>query len=288
MTATWGATRAAPREVHLTYVNVQLQSRAVAARSEDGETRLASAEPVRFDVGPELSIDEFREMVVDHFAISPRKEVVLRWWDAVLENGHDFRHYRVSDGSRIDVFVKARPFSTLELIAAEQPLNRIRIQALDGTSVGLEGVTQETTPKQIKQILVEYKLMPGLAASNVDAARMCFSPLTPTLVPGKLPLLEDDQPIGGRAERVGARVNRWWQGCGAAAAGTAGARGGHAREVAAPGARTHYTRGQPAPTDRRARARSAIAGASVIDNDIFVLKFTPVAKDDKKGGKGKK
>jgi len=180
----------------LTHVHVQMQ-KPVAAVNEDGDPILAKAGTVPFDVTPEVTIDEFRDQLVSYFNITPRKKVTIRWWGKELEDGHDFRHYRVSDGSTLEVTLRTYTVTELRVVAEGRVLERIRIQSLRGKTVVVNDATRRTTPRQIKQELVEHKMIPGLVKSNVEGAKLCFSHLMPLLGPsGKMPELPDDEPIG--------------------------------------------------------------------------------------------
>ncbi|KAJ1621672.1 hypothetical protein T492DRAFT_1067953 [Pavlovales sp. CCMP2436] len=196
-TASWGASRAAPRAVKLTYVSVAMQIPVAAVSPDTGETMLGKAGVVRFDVAPDTSIDTLRELLVAHFAITPRKSVTIRWWGKTLEDGRDFGSYRVSDGAQLEVVLRSRSVTDIDQLARAVPLRRIRVQLLAGRScVIVENVSPSTTPRRIKQTLVEAKLLEGLTKANVDTAVLYFHAMTPLLMPGMLPAMDDDTPIG--------------------------------------------------------------------------------------------
>lgn len=193
--ATWGATRAAPLAVKLTHVNV-VMPKPVAAVTADGETKLARAEGVRLEVTPETSIEGLREQLIAHFRISPRKSVTIRWWGAELVDGHDLSHYRISDGSQLEVVLRSRTMTELEALAKERPLSRVRVQTFSGRCVTVENVLPTTTPRAIKQALVDAKLIDGFSKGNLATAVLYFAPMAPLFAPGTLPTLDDDKPIG--------------------------------------------------------------------------------------------
>jgi hypothetical protein len=203
--ATWN-TRTAPRDVKLEYVMVVFQ-KPVAALSADGETILAKPDAVRFAAAPDMPVDAFRAMLVERLAISPRKLVVIRWYGTELQDGRTLGQYRVSDGSTFDVSVKGMTISQLAELAKARPLERVRVQTLAGRSVTVDRVSAQTTPRQLRQIIVDKHLIEGLSKANAESTQFYFSHHTPLLAPGMLPLLADDAALGARRARHCSRAD---------------------------------------------------------------------------------
>lgn len=201
MATWWGATRTAPQKVNLTHVKILVQ-KPVAALSPEGETMLAKAGGIRYDVSPDLTIGELRQRLITHFAISPRKTVTIRWWGTTLEDQFTLKHYHVSEGGALEMVVKARTMTEIDALAKQVPLTRVRIQTLAGRCVTL-AATASTTPRELKQALVDEKLIPGLGKANEGKATLHFSAMAPLLAPGVLPPLVDDRPIGARCALAG-------------------------------------------------------------------------------------
>lgn len=195
--ATWGATRTAPRDVKLDYVMVVFQ-KPVAALSEDGETILAKPEPVRFAATADMPVDALRAAMVERFAISPRKHVVIRWYGAELQDGRTLGQYRISDGSVFDVSVKGLTISQLADRAKARPLERVRVQTLAGKSVTVKEITAQMTLRQLRQLIVDNRLVDGLSKANAESVLFYFSHHTPLLAPGTMPLLAEDTTLGAR------------------------------------------------------------------------------------------
>jgi hypothetical protein len=280
MATWWGASRPAPISVKLTHVNVVFQ-KPVAALSASGETKLARASGVRFDVMPEVTIDAFREQMIAHFGISPRKSVTIRWWGSALEDGRNFGSYRVSDGSQLEVTLNSLSVTQIDELAKRIPLSRVRVQTFTGRRVTVENVSASTTPRQLKQTLVESKQLEGLGKANADAAVLFFSAAIAPATPGMLPALSPDEPIGARpcaAAKVRSQTTREYRSpapclwpavrCGSSL--------------------TRAPRLCPSlcawlcPCIRASVFCARAGSAGVIDNDMLFIKYAPIVKDDKK------
>ncbi|KAJ1637116.1 hypothetical protein T492DRAFT_955230 [Pavlovales sp. CCMP2436] len=127
----------------------------------------------------QLTVRELKELVSTRYHYSPRQQVTLRSWGAVLDDRSTLHDAKLSDGGVVELTVSPRTPEECRLLVQQNPPTQLRVRphvSSHDELLTLTGLRADTTIGSLKGRIWDEKLLVSASKEALEKSRLLFHP----------------------------------------------------------------------------------------------------------------